>query len=250
MLPISPRIKKFQSAKKRFLKPSIKQFFLQEFPKYFGPKIAENIADEMIKIFEQLNIDTSIIQPGQLFWNALDKNTRADSPKVRFIPVVLTMVNHADIERYVQGHSFNLIARDALARMINEAYQQGGILSMRDLSILTLRNDSWISKMRIQYERENQVVLPHTGSLHDMGTCITHKKQIISKVIAEKKDPAMVARETNHSQSAVDTYLVNYRRVTTVYLKNPDINHIHFVTKIAKHVIKQYIEIYDLYEKP
>ncbi len=249
MLPTHSYIKKYQSAKKRFLKPSIKQFFLQEFPKYFGPKIAENIADEMIKIFERLNIDASSIQPGQLLWNAIDKNTRADSPKVRFVPVILTLVNHADIDRYVKGEKQTIIARDALARMINEAYQQQGILSMRDLAILTLRQDTWISKKRIEYEAEYQVVLPHTGALHDMGSCITHKKLIIRKVIAEKKDPSLVASETNHSQRSVDTYLLNYRRVIAVFKKNPDIKYIHFVTKIAKHVIKEYIEIYDLYEK-
>jgi len=250
MLPTPNHIRRYSSAEKRFLEPAIKQFFLREFPKYFGPKVAEGIAHEMIHIFNQHNQDSQKLQPGQIFWNALDKHTRADSSKVKLVPVILTLVNRQDIKNYVRGDKAKLIAKNAVARMINEAYQQGGILSMRDIALLTLRNDPWVSRIRIEYEKEHNVVLPHTGALHDMGSCITHKVQIIYKVLVEKKDPTLVAQQTNHSQKAVDNYLCNYHRVVTVYKKNSDIDHIHFVTKISKHVIKQYIKIYDLHIKP
>lgn len=249
MLSKSIHVKKYSSAKKRFLEPAIKQFFTREFPKYFGPKVAEGIAHEMIKIFDQHNHDIRKIQTGQILWNALDKNTRADSAKVKFVPVILTLVNQHDIKHYVRGDKAKNIAKNAVARMIYEAYQQGGILSMRDIALLTLRDDAWVGKIRIAYEKEHDVVLPHTGALHDMGSCVTHKVQIIYKVLVEKKDPTLVAQETNHSQKAVDHYLQSYHRVITVFKKDPDIDHIHFVTKISKHVIKQYIEIYDQYLK-
>jgi len=166
------------------------------------------------------------------------------------VPVVLTLVTQHDIKNYVRGDKAKNIAKNAVARMIYEAYQQGGILSMRDIALLTLRDNAWVSRIRIDYEKEHNVVLPHTGALHDMGSCVTHKVQIIHKVLIEKKDPSLVAKETNHSQKAVDHYLQSYHRVITVFKNNSDIDHIHFVTKISKHVIKQYIEIYDQYIKP
>ena len=97
--------------------------------------------------------------------------------------------------------------------------------------------------MRLQYEKEHDCLLPHTGLLHDMGSCISHKKTIIRKVIVEKKDPFDVARECNHSQRAVDRYLKDFYRVKTAYRQNKDKNYVHIVTGIAKHVVKQYIEI-------
>jgi len=249
MLTTPYPVKKYKSAQQRFFKPMLMKFFSQEFPNYFGPKIVENIADEIIKIFQQYHPPKQHLMPGQIFWNALHKNTRADSKNVKFVPVVLTLVNQDDIQRYVAGQKVSLIARDAMARMITEAFHQGGILSSRDLALLTLRNDSWASAMRIQYEKEHNVVLPHTGALHDMGSCLTHKEQIIYKIIVQKKDPTLVAKETNHSQKAVDHYVQNYYRVITVFKQNPDINYIHFVTKISKHVCKEYIKIYELYQK-
>ena len=135
------------------------------------------------------------------------------------------------------------IARQGIARITKEAYEQGALLSMRDIGLLTWRHSSAISGYRKQYEKEHNVILPHTGSLQDMGSCISHKTSIIRKVIIEKKDPASVARECNHSQKAVDRYLKDYHRVRTLYQKNTDIDFIHIVTGIAKHVVKQYVAI-------
>lgn len=243
-------VKKYKSAEKRFLKSTIKQFFLNEFPKYFGPKVADGIALEMINIFNQLNIDTKTLKPGQMLWNALDKTTRADSPNVKFVPVILTLANEQDIQSYVKGEKISSIAENSLARITREAFEQGGLLSMRDIALITFRSNSSISTIRMNYEKKHNVILPHPGALHDMGSCVTHKKQIIYKVIVEKKDPRLVATETNHSQKAVDNYLYNYHRVITLYKNNNDIDYIHFITKIAKHVIKQYICIYDTHVKP
>jgi len=135
------------------------------------------------------------------------------------------------------------ITRRAIARIIHEAYAQGGILSTRDISLLVLRDPSTVSALRIQYEKEHNCKLPHTGLLHDIGSGVSHKALILRKVVIEKKDPAAVARETNHSQKSVDRYLYDYHRVKTVYEQNQDIEYIHLVTALSKHLIKQYLEI-------
>ena len=141
------------------------------------------------------------------------------------------------------------LRKKIIARMINEAYAQGGILSMRDIGLLMLQTPSNISNLRIAYEKENNVVLPHTGALHDMGSCTTHKHEIIYKAYVEKKDPIKVANETNHSQLAVDRYLNDFHRVKTLYLDKKDDDYIHLVTNISKHVINQYKKIIEQYVK-
>jgi hypothetical protein len=130
-----------------------------------------------------------------------------------------------------------------MARMFREAYQQGAVLSTRDLSLLLVTDGGYLSQLRIAYEQEHQTVLPHTGVLHDMGTTITHKRLIVYKHIVEKKDPAVVAKETNHSQLAVDKYIKDYHRVKTLADDNKDVQFIHHTTNIARHVINQYLQI-------
>lgn len=243
MIPASFRQKQYSSAKERFLRPAIVNFFRREFPKLFGPVMRVKLADEIMQIVNDLNIDSNCLKPGQVLWNALDKSTRADSPNRKYKAVILTLVNKEDIEYLVNGGPRAGLRKKVIARMINEAYEQGGILSMRDIALLTLKCSSNISIDRQAYERENNVILPHTGVLHDMGSCITHKNQIIRKVYLEKKDPVMVAKETNHSQRAVDHYLNDFNRVKCAYQNNSNIDYIHVVTGISKKIVKQYLDI-------
>lgn len=243
MLRKSFCVNHYNSAKQRFLKPLIMAFFQNQFPKLFGPVIREKLADELILLFERYAPAASTLKPGQLLWTALDQHTRGDSPHRRFVPVILSLVTPEDVTELTNGTKHTARAKNAIARIITEAYQQGGILSTRDVALLTLRDESSTSSIRLQYEKEHDCILPHTGALHDMGSTVTHKAAIINKVVLQKKDPALVARECNHTQQAVDHYLNDYKRVKTVYEHNQDITFIHQVTGIAKHVVKQYIDI-------
>jgi hypothetical protein len=243
MIKLPDSVKRYRSAQARFLKPVIMQFFATECPRFFGPTLREKLADELIRIFDAVAPDRSRLNPGLALCNALDQNTRGDSPRRRYVPVVLTLTCEEDIKQLTDGIATCKIAGQAIARMIREAHQQGGIMSSRDLGLLTLRHGSGVSRLRELYEKEHQCVLPHTGVLHDMGTCVSHKALIVRKVILEKKDPAQVARECNHSQAAVDRYLKDYHRVNTLYKLDQDMDFIHLATQLSKHVIKQYIAI-------
>ena len=243
MIKAPDSVKRYNAAKHRFLRPVLINFFAREFPKLFGPVMRERIVDELIDLFEKTTPDVKRIKPGQILWNALDKNTRGDSPNRRYITVVLSVITENDVEQLAKGVLMSVVATNAIARMIKEAYEQGGVLSSRDIGLLTLRTPSYASKIRLQYEKSNNCLLPHTGLLHDMGSSISHKKTIIRKVLVEKKDPADVARECNHSQRAVDRYLKDFHRVKTAYKLNQNNDYVHIVTGIAKHVVKEYIEI-------
>jgi hypothetical protein len=236
-------VKRYSSAKERFFKPVIMNFFARECPRFFGPVLREKITDELLFLFESNSPEVSRLKPGQILWNALDQNTRGDSPKRKYVPVILTVISEEDVQLLVEGVHMSKITENAIARMIREAYSQGGILSSRDLGLITLRQPSHASLIRKRFEEQNGCTLPHTGALHDMGSTVSHKAIIIRKVILEKKDPATVARETNHSQAAVDHYLKDYHRVKMLHNLNYDVEFINLATQIAKHVINQYLHI-------
>lgn len=243
MIKPSFAYKRYDSAKQRFLKQLLDNFLSQTLSRHFGPVLREKLVEELITLFDKYSPEAKKLRPGQVLWTALDKNTRGDSPNRRFVPVILSLITEEDIGELAKGKPVSKITEKAIARIINEAYEQGGILSTRDISLLTLRSLSATSKRRIQYEKEHNCILPHTGALHDMGTTISHKKTIVQKVVFEKKDPADVARECNHTQRAVDNYLKDYNRVKTAYEYNKDISFIYNVTGIAKYVVKQYVEM-------
>jgi hypothetical protein len=223
--------------------------FLVHELRYLGPVTADNVADNLIRIFQENAPQKDWLKHGQMLWNALDKNTRADSPKRKYKPVVLSVVTDDEISLFEQGKSINQIRKQIIARIMNEAYKQGGILSTRDAGLILSHYDSVASKARIEYEKETQTVLPHPGVLHDMGSTITHKNMIVYKHVIEKKATNIVAFETNHSQRAVDHYIGDYNRVKSLLEDKKNLEFIHMATKIAKPVIKQYHAIFNQYVK-
>ena len=236
-------IRKYSTAHDRFLQPAIVNFFTSEFSGMFGPMVRKNIAIALVNLFNELCPESTRLKPGQVVWNALDKNTRADSTNRKYKPVILTLINEDDIVLFEKEIPPSKIKKQVIARMIKEAYVQGGVLSMRDLSLLLLTNSSSLSGLRAQYEHENKTSLPHAGVVHDMGSTITHKVQIVVKHVVEKKAPNIVARETNHSQRAVDHYIRDYNRVKILNNDNKDVDYIHTTTNISKTVINQYLKI-------
>jgi len=249
MIPTESSVKHYSSAHDRFLKPALVNFFAREFSDAFGPIVRENIADALIDLFNSLCPESSRLKPGQIVWNALDKRTRADSEKRRYKPVILSLVTDDEVSMFEKGTLVTTIRKNVMARMIREAFQQEAVLSTRDLSLLLVSSASALSHQRIEYEKEHQTVLPHTGVIHDMGSTLTHKRIIIYKHIVEKKDPSIVARETNHSQPAVDKYIKDFNRVKTLVNDNKDIDFIHHTTNIARPVVKQYLQIINNYVK-
>lgn len=249
MLPISTASKRYKSAHKRFFKPAIENFFKTEFTKSFGPNVRSFIADELIKIFKENNRDMNSLKPGQILWNAIHKDTRADSHNMKLVPVILTLVNDDDISKLENGLKVSEHKQNVIARILKEAYSQGALLSMRDVSLLLAMSDSSATQIRKKYEEKHNVNLPHPGNLQDMGSCLTHKYQIIYKCVVEKKDPLMVAQETNHTIMAVDHYLKDFNRVKTLFLDDKDEHYIHLVTKLSLNLIAQYVNIINQYVK-
>jgi hypothetical protein len=243
MITPSSTYKHYHSAKQRFLKSLIIHFFETELPKLFGPQLRDKLGDEIVKLISKAMPEKEHVKPGQVVWTAIDKTTRPDSPNRKFVTVVLTLVDKSDIEELLKGTRKREVAENVIARITTEAYQQGALLSMRDIGLLAWRTNSYVSVLRKAYEKRHNTILPHTGSLQDMGPCITHKTTILRKVIIEKKDPVQVASETNHSLRAVENYLKDCRRVQICYHQNPDIEFISQATGLTKNLIQQYIQI-------
>jgi hypothetical protein len=235
--------KHYGSAKQRFLRGILLNFFQREFTKLFGPLMREKIVDELVKLIASAMPDKEHVKPGQIVWNAIDINTRSDSPKRRFVPVILTLISDEDCQQLANGTKISTIAENAVARICREAKQQGALLSMRDIGLFSWRQNAAISTIRKSFEEKNETTLPHIGNLHDMGTCISHKAIIVRKAILEKKDPTKVALETNHTLKAVERYLKDYKRVNLCYQNNQNINFISQATAIAKHVVTEYVNI-------
>jgi hypothetical protein len=245
MMPSSYAQKHFSSAHRRFFDAAIHRFFKEHFPNFLGEELLKLITEKLMDLIQTYAFEITRIRPGQMLWIAIDKNTRADSRKVRYKPVVLTLVNPDEIETLEQeSQSLPGMTSTTIARMCTEAFEQGALLSMRDIGLILKRSCCHISSLRKDYEKEHNVQLPTPAVIQDMGSGVTHKAAILRKVLIEKKDMAVVRNETYHTQQAIDRYLKDYRRVEMLLNENKDIFYIAQITQLSVFLIKQYQKIY------
>lgn len=246
MYPQSYAEKHYQSAHTRLFESALSRLLSQSIPQ-LGPELITVLGKHIMTLFNEFMHTKDRVKPGQMVWVAVDKNTRADSKHVKYIPTVLTLVNKNEIIDLVKGNSNGAPQRllpDTIARLCNEAHGQGALLSMRDIALILKRSSGDISIARKKYEEHNDVVLPTPASLQDMGSGVTHKTMIIRKVLIEKKDMAKVRSETKHTQWAIDRYLKEYHRIEILLNDSKSIDYISKVTNIRPYVVKQYKEIY------
>ena len=117
------------------------------------------------------------------------------------------------------------------------------MLSMRDVSLILCYNDSYLSALRLKYEKRTGMLLHFTGYDMDMGTAISHKTVIIRKVFLEKKEPLLVARETNHSPEAVQRYCLHFNKVKWCVDNGMSKQEITIVTGMRSRLIDEYLKI-------
>jgi hypothetical protein len=212
--------------------------------------IRQKMAQKIVELVDQQLPHKDYLRPGQCVWNAVSIQTRPDSPNCRFVPVILTLVDSTDVEELARGIPMPRIAEKAMARICREAFNQGALISMRDIGLLVWRENNRVSLIRKAWEIRHNSTLPHIGSIQDFGTTVSHKTSIVRKVVYENKDPRQVADETKHSQRAVDRYLKDFHRVRTCFDKIPDIEFVTRTTGMSKHLVNQYLKIISDYEKP
>lgn len=237
--------KHYGSAHRHLFAAVFDRFLEQNIPLLGGPEMRKLLIDKIVELFDSYTVANEHLKPGQMLWVAVDKNTRADSTKVRYRPVVLTMVTADEITALADGKLTppqQLPA--ATARILKEAHKQDALLSMRDLALIFKRVPGEMSTIRQRYEKQTSEVLPTPATLQDMGSGITHKTLILKKILIEKKDMAKVRQETNHSQQAIDRYLKSYRRVEMLLDDNKNIQYISKVTGLSPYLILQYEKIY------
>lgn len=237
--------KQYKSANDRLLEKQLSNFFKKHIPQVGGTELRDFLSNKILEFLDQYMPLKDRIKPGQMLWTAVSKKTRPDSRNVEYKPVVLTLVTKDEIEDLTNEKATpEQLIGQTIARILTEAYDQDALISMRDIGLIMKRCTSSISKRRINYENKNNVVLPTPAVLQDMGSGITHKVVIIKKALLEKREMSQIRNETGHTQRAIDKYLKDYRRVEMLLDDNKNIDYISRVTRLRKHLVKQYEEIY------
>jgi hypothetical protein len=98
------------------------------------------------------------------------------------------------------------------SRWCSEAYEQGRVLTLLDLSLLSGLAENHIGQLLREYEAETGQIVPTWVTAHDVGPGVTHKEEVIRRWL-RGESPAQIVRAVNHNQESMDRYLADFQKV-------------------------------------
>lgn len=227
------------------IESAIKHLLTDEYKFLGGERVQEMLAKDLIQLFKRYTRDPWSLDVGQTLWFAVDKDEKPGPAKtlakMKIVPVVLSVTHDDDRTLRANGCSHKEVRRFKVARILNEAHSQNGVLSQSDVSELLGVSAGTIGKDIREYQDENAVILPYRGTIHDLGPSLTHKKVIVSLFLQNVPTPD-IARRTCHTEEACDRYIKAFKRVKMVYgSMNP--RNISLTLNMSERLVNEYIAL-------
>lgn len=225
---------------------AVKQLLREEYQFLGGQRVQDLFVADLVELQDQFLVDASRLDAGQVVWWAVDKD---DKPKraqtieqTRMVPVILTLAATSDVEAILEGSSRAEVRRERIARMLREAYEQGGVLALSDVALLTGTESKSVSMHVRAYQEEHGVVLPYRGTVHDMGRALTHKRIIVGLFLENVPTPE-IARRTRHSLEACDRYIKAFKRVRKLYNDGVPPENISPDLEMSPSLVREYVDL-------
>lgn len=230
---------------------SLKNLLKKELITNFGFEhmhvIADVLIDRFLTIINNCSVEKERVKPYQTIAFAIDKNQRLGYGKtmsqIKLIPVIINIITNQELKELASGKYLRDLRPKIVARILKEAYAQGGVLSLNDVAILC-GVPNWATKKAVQdyYKDHPDEVLPHAGTIFDCGATMTHKRKII-KLYLSGLLTKEIAERSNHHPVNVDNYISNFEQVRSLYEEGKNIHQIVFFTKLSQNLAEEYIQI-------
>jgi hypothetical protein len=228
------------------LKNSLILHLMENYGYQSKPKVAEALIIDLLSIQAESSKDALELKPGQMVWPAVLKTEKHGNgktlAKTKPKQVILSVVADSDILDYSRGIKTSRILAKRIARIVNEAYHQGGVLSQADIALIFNLSQVKVSKLVLKYQKEKEVMLPIRGVVHDIGRSITHKVKIIN-IYTQNYSTKDIARATSHAPSSVDRYIRDFQRVKILCGRGMILSEIAYITSLSENLVTEYIKI-------
>ncbi len=241
---------------RRLQDKNLGQLLLHRFLHFYGYDkgeiTAKAIINDILNLIDDYFLVASIdddlhhIHYGQLVWMAVPVDEYPQRGKniaqTRMKPVVLSFVTDQDISHIAHGFDSTTLRKKRLQRWVDEAFDQGALLTQLDLAALLGVCDTVVSKY-VNELQQNGILLPTRGNIHDLSGAITHKREIITLYLQGFLTPD-IAVKTKHSKEAVDRYIRDYHRVEVLWQYGiTNLDQISQLSRLSKRVAQQYIDL-------
>lgn len=127
-------------------------------------------------------------------------------------------------------------------RIVWEAYEQGGALSVDDIAVILTIDPSTV-KDYIRKLEDRGLFVPTRGRLKDIGRVPSHKQQICT-LLAQGYTYTEISSMTNHTERSIERYALSFGKVIYLADQGANFNDIRLITKLGKAELKLLLSLY------
>jgi len=247
---------RYESIPKRNFRNAIIKLCEEQYKILGSRKVLNMLADDIMELHREFYPEAESRGMGWIVWRTTASDCkkpsygkRAEDYKIK--TVLLPLVTEADVEarlvgqaaksggQFIKQHDRDM---QVMVRLIKSAYEQGGILSGAELSVLLNRSLTAIGGYLKKYHETHKEILPTKGNILDQGSSPTHKGVIID--LYEQGYPEVdIARLTTHNIESVGRYIKTYKDVILMLEKELSIMEMVRVTGKGRKTIIQYRDL-------
>jgi len=213
-----------------------------------SPFEARAIVDSVYRIYAPYFQTNGSIKPGQILFQLLSIDNKASVALAESKQITVTLTFDDPIEDLKIREKEGVIGlrRYRMQRVCNEAFQQGGLLTVEDLANRLFNCGERTICRDIKHLRESNIILPLRSTIKDMGRTISHRSLIIKHWL-KGREYSEISRDTFHSVTSVRNYVDKFKRVVALSEENYDVNTIAFLVKLSSPLVEEYFHLYKKY---
>jgi len=248
------RVSPYASIEKRTFQSALVHMLEREYRIIGSQRVLKILAEDVEALVQEFFPARERVESGGLVWTCTgDEGEKAQPGKrteeYKAVTVVLPLVTAEEVAarrgRCGRGQGKKReqeLDKKRLVRLVKAAAEQGGLLTIAELSVILNRSYGVIRRYIKEIEEESGELLPLKGYRMDQGSRPTHKREI-ARLWEEGLEPPDVARETGHSLKSVERYLKDYERVRMLLKRGLEAEEIGVLIGRGRRVVLEYIEI-------
>lgn len=249
MRKLRPRRERtFSPLRDKVLTSMLRQLFVARFGYEKKIAFAEAMISEILNTIDAFVKPLSAVKPGQLVWMAVvhdgGKHTFQDMRDTPQVPVVLDLITDGDLRALAEGDGVLNVQRRRHARLLDQAMEQGGVLAFSDLTVMTLAGEDQIRRDVAHVKEAEGRILPHRGSVQDIGPTLSHKVEVARLLEAGYLEPEICHKLSPvHDLRSVERYAQTYKNVLKLLDGGFAPSDIAGILALSNRLVETYVEL-------
>jgi hypothetical protein len=231
----------------RLQQKQLNQQFLNEMIRGLecSPFEAKAVLNAVYQVYTPYFETSPTIKPGQILYQVISCETSPKAHLDESSQVTVTLTLDAGEKDLLIRRQQGVVGlrRHRLERVCNEAFQQGGLLTVEDVAIRLFNCGERTLSRDIAALNSQGIVLPLRSVIKDMGRTLSHRSLIVREWLSGR-EYSSIGVVTCHSIQSVKNYVSKFKRVVALARDGHEFRTIAFLVRLSYPLVQDYYNLW------